>query len=232
MATLRAILELDPQEREAIDALDRIFEAGSNHRQRVEILRKRIDMAGDAAARQDLWRRVASLLERDVGDVDEAIAACVSILDENPSDDQAMETLARLYEQQGRHSNRLEILERRLALAPARSSERIGLLRQIAMLLEGPLGDPNDALGRWREVLETAPYRPGGADRARTLPGAGHRRRPAAGGGRSARADLRGERPLRRAGVGRPRLRRGAVRRARAAGSADAARGAGGDAPR
>ena len=154
------ILELDPQERDAIDALDRIFEAGSNHRQRVEILRKRIDMAGDAAARQDLWRRVASLLERDVGDVDEAIAACVSILDENPSDDQAMETLARLYEQQGRHSNRLEILERRLALAPARSSDRIGLLRQIAMLLEGPLGDPNDALGRWREVLETAPTDP------------------------------------------------------------------------
>src|SRR4029077_16037448 len=29
--TLRAILELDPQEREAIDALDRIFEAGSQH---------------------------------------------------------------------------------------------------------------------------------------------------------------------------------------------------------
>ena len=39
-------------------------------------------------SRQELWRRVASLLERDVGDVDEAIAACVSILDENPEDDQ------------------------------------------------------------------------------------------------------------------------------------------------
>ena len=169
VTTLRAILEIDPQEREAIDALDRIFEAGSQHRQRVEILRKRIDLAGDAGARQELWRRVASLLERDVGDVDEAIAACVSILDESPEDDQALETLARLYEQQGRHRDRLEILERRLALGAERRpagtaasalAHRLGLLRQIAALLEGPLGDPADALGRWREVLERAPADP------------------------------------------------------------------------
>jgi tetratricopeptide (TPR) repeat protein len=160
VATLRAILEIDPQERTAIDALDRIFEAGANHRQRVEILRKRIEMAGDAASRQELWRRVASLLERDVGDVDEAIAACVSILDENPEDDQALETLARLYQQQGRHRDRLEILDRRLALLGPRADERVPLLREIAALFEGPLGDPASALDRWREVLERAPADP------------------------------------------------------------------------
>ena len=160
VATLRSILESDPQEREAIDALDRIFEAGAQHRQRIEILRKRIDLAGDASARQELWRRVASLLERDVGDVDEAIAACVSILDENPEDGQALETLARLYERQGRHRDRLEILERRLALVGSdrkRAADRLALERQIAALLEGPLGDPGGALERWREVLGEAP---------------------------------------------------------------------------
>ncbi len=163
VATLRAILEIDPQERTAIDALDRIFEAGANHRQRVEILRKRIDMAGDAASRQELWRRVAGLLEHDVGDVDQAIAACVSILDENPEDDQALETLARLYEQQGRHRDRLEILDRRLALLGPRAPERVALLREIAALYEGPLGDPGGALDRWREVLAHAPADPAAA---------------------------------------------------------------------
>ena len=159
VTTLRSILETDPQEREAIDALDRIFEAGSQHRQRVEILRKRIDMAGDAGARQELWRRVASVLERDVGDVDEAIAACVSILDESPQDDQALGTLARLYEQQGRHRDRLDILERRLAVAATGTSAEspVVLLRQIGSLLGGPLGDPAGALERWREVLASAP---------------------------------------------------------------------------
>ncbi len=157
VATLRSILEADPQDHAAIDALDRIFEAGANHRQRVEILRKRIGLSGDASARQELWRSVASLLEKDVGDVDEAIAACVSILDENPEDDQALETLARLYEQQGRHRDRLEIVERRLALRKPKDAERLSLLKQIAKLLEGPLGDATGALERWREVLERAP---------------------------------------------------------------------------
>jgi tetratricopeptide (TPR) repeat protein len=157
VATLRSILEIDPQDPTAIDALDRIFEAGANHRQRVEILRKRIDLAGDAAARQVLRRNVANLLERDVGDVDEAIAACVAILDESPEDDQALEMLARLYEQQGRHRDRLEIVERRLVLRKPKDAERAVLLKQIAKLLEGPLGDPAGALERWREVLERAP---------------------------------------------------------------------------
>jgi tetratricopeptide (TPR) repeat protein len=154
VATLRSILEIDSQDREAIDALDRIFEAGAQHRQRIEILRKRIDLASDVGARQELWRRVAGLLERDVGDVDEAIAACVSILDENPEDDQALETLARLYDQQGRHRDRLEILERRLTLHAAAPAQRVALLRQLAALLGGPLGDPAGALERWREILD------------------------------------------------------------------------------
>jgi tetratricopeptide (TPR) repeat protein len=157
VATLRAILEIDPQDQAAIDGLEQIFEAGAQHAQRVEMLRKRIDLASDPAARQELWRRVAGLLEKDVGDVDEAIAACVAILDENAEDVAALETLSRLYAQQGRHRDNLEILERRLTLARAATPARAELLRQIAALQEGPLGDPASALDRWREVLAAAP---------------------------------------------------------------------------
>src|SRR6185312_6394184 len=157
VATLRAVLELDPQDRTAIDALDRIFTAGAQHRQRVDILKRRIEMAGDAGARQALWRQITDLLERDVGDIEEAIAACVSILDEHPEDDQALERLARLYELQGRHRDRLDVVERRLAMRAPQDAERLPLLRQIAALLEGPLGDAAGALERWREVLERVP---------------------------------------------------------------------------
>jgi len=162
VATLRSILDSDAENREAIDNLERIFEAGSNHRQRVEMLRRRIDLARDAGSRQELWRQVANLLERDVGDVEEAIAACVSILDENPEDTSALDTLARLYDQQSRHRDRLGILERRLGLvrrepAPARYAGETEVLRQIARLYEGPLGDPANALAHWRQILGTAP---------------------------------------------------------------------------
>ena len=127
------------------------------------MMRKRIDLAGDATARQELWRQVAGLLERDVGDVDEAIAACVSILDESPQDDQALETLARLYEQQGRHRQRLEILERRLAL-PGR-----GATAERVVLLRADRGAAGRAAGRsGRGARPLARGAGGGARRSRT----------------------------------------------------------------
>jgi tetratricopeptide (TPR) repeat protein len=62
---------------------------------------------------------VAGLLEKDVGDVDEAIAACVAILDENPEDAAALETLSRLYAQQGRTG---DLKEMAAAMLPIFSS--------------------------------------------------------------------------------------------------------------
>ena len=231
VATLRAILEIDPQDHTAIDALDRIFEAGANHRQRVEILRKRIDLAGDASARQELWRSVASLLENDVGDVDEAIAACVSILDENPEDDQALETLARLYEQQGRHRDRLEIVERRLALRKPKDADRLAAPAADCQAAGGAARRSDRRARALARGAGTGAGRSRGAGGAGAFPGARHRRRPAAGGRAGAGADLREGRPLRRAGrrssASTSRRRPTAARAWRA----DAAGGARGDAP-
>ena len=88
------------------------------------------------------------------------------------------------------------------------------------------------ALERWREVLARAPGDGGGAGGDGAVPGAGHRRRPAPGRRAGAGADLREGRALAGAGGDRPHLRRGAGRRARAPRRADAAGGARGDAAR
>ena len=167
VTTLRSILEMDPASNEALDRLEGIFERGGQPKARVDILRRRIDLADDAAVRQALWRQIAGLLEKDVGDVDEAIAANLAILDESPEDLGALDTLARLYEQQGRHHDRLEILERRLALGRRDGAtrqdiaSRVDVLRRIAELSGGPLGNATDALARWREILSLAPGDPG-----------------------------------------------------------------------
>ncbi|MES1204849.1 MAG: hypothetical protein ABUS79_02825, partial [Pseudomonadota bacterium] len=166
VVTFRSILELDPTSTEALDQLDRLFERAGQPRARVEILRRRIDLARDVDVRRALWRQIAGLLEREVGDADEAIAANLAILDETPDDLGALDTLARLYEQQGRHANRLEILERRLALVKREGATRqdlaarVDVLRRIAELSGGPLANPTDALARWREILTLAPGDP------------------------------------------------------------------------
>ena len=176
-----------------------------------------------ATQQPELWRRVAGLLEHDVGDVDPAIAACVSILDENPEDDQALETLARLYEQQGRHRDRLEIVDRRLLLRKPNDAERV-LLRKRSR--------------RSRGAARRSGRRAGSLAR-----GAGARRRGRRGPGRWSASwppAPRGPAPGGRAilepiyeKVGafaeladRPDLRRGRVRRAGAPRRPDAAGGA------
>ena len=133
----------------------------------------------------------------------------------------ALDTLARLYEQQGRHADRLEILERRLALIKRDGASRqdvaarVEVLRRIAELSEGPLGNPSDALARWREILSLAPGDPGALaalERLLAAPGTSTSRALRLARGPGAGADLRERRPLRRAG-GRPAdLRRGAER--------------------
>ena len=168
VATLRAVLELDPSSSVALDDLERIFEKSGQARARVEILRRRIDLSGEVGQRRELWRRISQIFDRDVGDLNEAISANLAILDESPEDVGALDALAELYGRQDRHAARLEILERRLALSTRRDganrqeqNERVQTLRRIAELLSGPLGSPAEALGRWRELLGLAPSDPG-----------------------------------------------------------------------
>ena len=197
VATLRSILEIDPQEREAIDA-------------------PRADLRGGRAAppaRRDAAqahrpRRRRRRRARSCGGASRACSSATwatstrrsprasASSTRTPRTTSALETLARLYEQQGRHRDRLEILERRLALvAGGGPRARAELLRQIARAARGAARRSGDALERWREVLRARrPADTRGAGGAGALPGAGHRRRPAPGGGAGAGAGLRARR--------------------------------------
>jgi tetratricopeptide (TPR) repeat protein len=159
VATYRTLLETDGENVEALTHLERIFEGTGQHRERVEILSRRVG-AGDPATRRELRFRIAAILERELNDPDEAISAVLAILDEAADDRTALDALARLYEKKGATAERLEILERRLMLASA-PADRVELLRQIAEILQGPLGRPGEAFDRWREILQLAPRDPG-----------------------------------------------------------------------
>ena len=196
VATLRSILEIDPQDARGDRRAGSDLRggraappAGRDPAQADRPGRRRGGAPGAVAAASRACSR------RDVGDVDEAIAACVSILDENPEDDQALETLARLYEQQGRHRERLEILERRLALRrPQATPTRVGAAaadRDAAGRAAGRSGERARALARGARGRPA----PGGRARRWRRWSASWRRatdaRPAAGGGAGAGADLR-----------------------------------------
>ena len=121
------------------------------------MMRKRIDLAGDATARQELWRRSR---------VCWSATSATSTRRSPPasaSSTRARRTTRRWRRWRGSTSSRGGTASGwRSSSAAWRSRPRAtrtasGCCGQIASLLEGPLGDPGEALGRWREVLEAAP---------------------------------------------------------------------------
>ncbi|HEX4459504.1 MAG TPA: tetratricopeptide repeat protein, partial [Polyangia bacterium] len=161
IGTYREILDDDPAELRALDALEKLHQAQGQWLELVDILRRRLDLtsaASSASARRDLMWRIAQLNERELSDGAEAIAGYHAILDEQPEDVPALDALARLYDAQNRPADLLEILEQRLALAlkhdEAANTTRLRL--QIAGIDDG-FGRRDQALERYREVLDVEP---------------------------------------------------------------------------
>jgi tetratricopeptide (TPR) repeat protein len=158
--TYRGLLDGDADgAKQAFDNLDRIFQKTNQARERVELLKRRLDHL-EAGARRQLRFLIASILELELGDLDEAVSTIRPILDDLPEDRDALTTLARLHQVQGAAVDHLEILERIYMLAGS-DAERVDLLRQIAGLLQGPLARQAEALDKWREILRLSPTDPG-----------------------------------------------------------------------
>jgi tetratricopeptide (TPR) repeat protein len=153
IATYREILEADPEEGRALDALERLHILSRQWTDLIEILRRRVELARDGQARRDLLWRIAEVIEHELHDQEEAISAYHVILDERAEDLPTLDALARLYEARERHGSLLEMLERRLPLTQ-HTTERVGLRVRMAALLEGPLHRLDAALECYREILD------------------------------------------------------------------------------
>src|ERR1017187_3363992 len=159
VGTYRGLLDGESEiATQAFGNLDRIFQKTKQARERVDLLKRRLDHL-DGTARRTMRFLVATILEKELADLDEAVAAIRPILDDFPEDREALTTLARLYQTAGVSAEHLEVLDRLLAVASS-DAERIDLLRQIAGLLQGSLGRQAEALDRWREILRLAPKDP------------------------------------------------------------------------
>jgi tetratricopeptide (TPR) repeat protein len=155
VATYRSLLDANPEDLGAMGELERLYELLGQHRERVDIMRRRLEVATTDEARRAVRFRMAVILERELSDVDEAISTVLGILDESADNVAALEMLASLYERKGAVNERLEILDRQLQLAGT-DEARAEILRGMAKLLEEPLRRPAEALERWREVLQLA----------------------------------------------------------------------------
>jgi tetratricopeptide (TPR) repeat protein len=154
--TWREVAGDDPDDRDALTALERLHQGGEQWPALVEILRRKAELAGAPEAAKVELRRIAEIHEIMLEQPSDAIAAHLEILDHLPEDSETLHELSRLYRDGARHVDLLDVLERRLAAADdagAPISERVALEAEIATLLAGPLARPAEALDRWARVL-------------------------------------------------------------------------------
>jgi tetratricopeptide (TPR) repeat protein len=156
ITTWREILAEDGEHAGALDALERLHAGRDEHRDLVDVLRRRVELSKVPTDRRALLWRIAELQERELGQPTEAATAYLEILDAQPEDGPALAELARLYRAAERWSDLNEINERRLAL-PASVDERVALRLELGTVLRDRLSRREEALERFRQVLAEDP---------------------------------------------------------------------------
>ncbi|MDY0058373.1 MAG: hypothetical protein RBU45_01055 [Myxococcota bacterium] len=160
----RAVLELDPDSRPALDALEQLYTRSESWERLVEVYQRKRDLAPDAMTREAICFRIGFLWEELLGNLVEATETYKGILDENPNSDKALEALDRLYSARQMPPELAENLRRQLGRATGEAS--LALTLRLAALLEGELNEQREAIELYRTVLDR---RPGDPEATRAL---------------------------------------------------------------
>lgn len=146
--------DIDPSNAIALAALDDLYAARNDHQALSDVLRQRIDIESDPDERRQLALRHGKILEAELKDKPGAIDAFRRVLDDAPTDVEALSSLDRLYQATGNHADLIENLRAQTALASDEAARNTLRLR-IGRLLGSELADPSGALEMYREVLST-----------------------------------------------------------------------------
>ncbi len=152
----RSRLDEGPDDSEALAALDRLYEATSHHRELVEVLRRRRELANDSDLRKTLLTRSAQVLWKKLDAGAEAIEEYQSLIDEFGPSREAFEALEALYRNAERWDDLAETFTRHLDVAGS-DSERLALLAELGDLERTRRGDVTAALDVYRRALALDP---------------------------------------------------------------------------
>jgi len=150
------VLMLDEFDGTSIEALERLFLAADRWMDLIELYARKIRMAGSDEERKQLYFVIGSVYESELQDLDQAISTYRSVLDVDPDDRQALESLDRLFESSEQWNDLLETLERQIALT-SDAEGRLSLKHRVGELWEKRLYDPVRAIEVYREILEENP---------------------------------------------------------------------------
>ena len=128
---------------EALEALTRLYSKVGMWGKASESLARHIELTSEPERLRPLRLRLAEIAEKELGQVDQAVAAYEAILADAPRDVEVLASLDRLLESQARWPALEEVIGRRVELS--KGAERSELIRRRARILEERIGNPDAA---------------------------------------------------------------------------------------
>jgi len=153
VAFFRRALELEPDDLDALAALEAIFLRSDKHQDLLEVYRRRAEIAEEPADRLDILFRIARIQEEMLGQPAEAIRAYQEVIGQDADNLDALRALDRLYVGGQQWQDLADNLTRQLVLCED-DRERVLLLVRLAQLRETHLREVAQAIETYRQVLE------------------------------------------------------------------------------
>ena len=155
----RNVLAAQEGDRDALDALERLYTADENWAELAQVLLNKIEASQDPAATRLLHFELAGLYEGRLSDVYESIAQTRAVLELDPDDARALEGLRTLFEKESMWQDLIEVIDHQATLAAGEA--KVAGAFTAAELTESKLIELEAAIERYAGVLELAPTHAG-----------------------------------------------------------------------
>ncbi|HEV7557493.1 MAG TPA: tetratricopeptide repeat protein, partial [Kofleriaceae bacterium] len=146
------ILELKPDDRDALEALGRIYESTEQWAEFLEITRRQIKVTTDRTTKALLYFRCGSVMEAKFGREHDAIRYYDAAIKTSPACLPAVHGMRDLYRRREEWARVIETLELEVKLWED-DKERAGVFAQIGGIYEHQLSDPERAMHYYESAL-------------------------------------------------------------------------------
>jgi len=150
------LVQIDTEDQAAIEQLESLLTMVGDWRGLVSLLGRKVERSSDPVERAELWRRAGSVLDDLLSDVEGAIAAYRSALEELDDDELSLQALDGLYQRTQDSASLADVL-RRLAEVGATPDDRVDANLRLGDVLATRLGRRSEAIESLRRVLDDDP---------------------------------------------------------------------------
>ena len=153
----RRAQSIQPEDASALVALERLYTRTERWSDLVDTLLKKAQLVTDAAEREEIRIRIATVWEEMLANAEQAIVAWNVVLQDNPSNVRALRSLDRLYLARGEFRELADNLQRQLSLAEDDGAETVTLLGRLGALRELKLDQLGAAVDTYSKILKLEP---------------------------------------------------------------------------